>query len=147
MIRAACASDGSRLAEIEVFNYRLYFYPIFRTDKYFFSELSVPVVSEEYRNEPERIANTIVFDDGVIKGFARVKGDEIEKLFVEPPFQNCGIGDALINYAVNCLGAKRLLVLEKNKRAIRFYERHGFHLTDQKHRVDDTNEFLIRMER
>ena len=147
MIRAARDSDGFRLAEIEVFNYRLYFYPIFRTDAYFFSELSVPVLTEEYRSEPERIARTAVYDDGVIKGFVRVNGDEIEKLFVEPAFHGRGIGGALLSYAVETLGGKRLLVLEKNKSAIRFYERYGFHLTEQKQRVDDTPEFLVRMER
>ena len=147
MIRAAGKDDAARLAEIEIFNYRLNFYPIFRNDAYFFSELNVPVVAEEYRTEPERVARTIIYDDGVIKGFARVNGDEIEKLFVEPTFQNRGIGDALIRYATERLGAKRLLVLEKNPRAIRFYEKHGFHLTDRKQRVDDTNEFFIWMER
>ena len=147
MIRAAGKDDTARLAEIEIFNYRLNFYPIFRNDAYFFSELNVPVVAEEYRTEPERVARTIIYDDGVIKGFARVNGDEIEKLFVEPTFQNRGIGDALIRYATERLGAKRLLVLEKNPRAIRFYEKHGFHLTDRKQRVDDTNEFFIWMER
>lgn len=147
MIRAAGKDDAARLAEIEIFNYRLNFYPIFRNDAYFFSDLNVPVAAEEYRTEPERVARTIIYDDGVIKGFARVNGDEIEKLFVEPAFQNRGIGDALIRYATERLGAKRLLVLEKNPRAIRFYEKHGFHLTDRKQRVDDTNEFFIWMER
>ena len=146
-IRPARAEDATRLAEIEVFDYRLHFYPIFRTDRYFFSELNVAVVAEEYANEPERIRNTAVYDDGVIRGFVRVNGEEIEKLFVEPVLQNKGVGDALIRYATEICGGKRLLVLEKNVRAIRFYERHGFHKTDVKKRVDDTNEYLIRMEK
>ncbi len=147
MIRAAGKDDAARLAEIEIFNYRLNFYPIFRNDAYFFSELNVPAVAEEYRNEPERIARTAVYDDGVVKGFVRVNGDEIEKLFVEPVFHGQGIGGALLAYAVETLGGKRLLVLEKNKGAIRLYERYGFHLTEQKQRVDDTPEFLVWMER
>ena len=76
-IRQATNADVFRLAEIEVFNYRLFFYPIFRTDRYFFSELSVPVLIEEYWREPERIARTLVYDDGVVKGFIRVNGEEI----------------------------------------------------------------------
>ena len=36
MIRKATKNDLARIAEIQVFNYRLYFYPIFRTDEYFF---------------------------------------------------------------------------------------------------------------
>ena len=145
-IRPARAEDADRLAEIEVFDYRLFFYPIFRTDRYFFSELTVPVLREEYANEPERIEHTAVYDDGVVKGFVRVNGEEIEKLFVEAAFQKDGVGGALIRYAVETLGGRRLLVLEKNPRAIRFYERHGFHLTDERQRVDDTGEYLIRME-
>lgn len=146
-IRPACPEDVSRLAEIEIFNYRLNFYPIFRTDRYFFSELSVSAVTEEYRNEPERIRSTSVYDDGVVKGFIRIRGDEIEKLFVEPVFQNTGIGGALLTYALEQLGAKRLQVLEKNTRAIRFYQRYGFMLTEKKQPVDDTHVYLVWMER
>lgn len=146
-IRPARAEDLNRIAEIEIFNYRLYFYPIFRSDRYYFEEKTVPNLTAFYANEPGIIEHTVVYDDGVLKGFVRVNGEEIEKLFVEPVLQNKGIGDALFRCAVEILGGKRLFVLEKNVRAIRFYERHGFHLTDQKKRVDDTNEYLIRMER
>lgn len=146
-IRPARAEDLNRIAEIEIFNYRLNFYPIFRSDRYYFVEKTVPNLTAFYANEPGIIEHTVVYDDGVIKGFVRVNGGEIEKLFVEPVLQSRGIGDALFRYAVEVLGGKRLFVLEKNTRAIRFYERHGFHLTDEKRRVDDTNEYLIRMER
>ena len=146
-IRPATAEDLNRIAEIEIFNYRLNFYPIFRSDRYYFCEKTVSRLTEFYENEPGIVEHTAVYDDGVIKGFVRVNGEEIEKLFVEPILQNKGIGDALLRYAVDVRGGKRLLVLEKNTRAIRFYERHGFQLTDRKQRVDDTNEYLIRMER
>ncbi len=146
-IRPAGAEDLNRIAEIEIFNYRLYFYPIFRSDRYYFVEKTVPNLTAFYAAEPGIVEHTVVYDDGILKGFVRVNGEEIEKLFVEPVLQNKGIGDALFRYAVDVLGGKRLFVLEKNLRAIRFYERHGFHKTDVKKRVDDTNEFLIRMER
>ena len=145
-IRAAREGDEVRLAEIEVFGYRQNFYPIFLTDRYFFSELTVPVLIGEYRSEPERLKNSFVYDDGIVKGFVRVSGREIEKLFTDPAFLNRGIGAALLDRALT-EGADRLLVLEKNKKAIRFYERHGFRLTDEKQRIDDTPEFLIRMVR
>ena len=54
-IRRATPSDACRLAEIEVFDYRQHFYPLFKTDRYFFSELNVPVLMKEYQDEPERI--------------------------------------------------------------------------------------------
>ena len=146
-LRPARAEDLFRIAEIEIFNYRLNFYPIFRSDAYYFGEKTVPNLTAFYANEPGVIENTVVYDDGVVKGFVRVQNGEIEKLFVEPVLQNRGIGDALFRYAEETLGGRRLWVLEKNPRAIRFYERHGFHLTEQKKRVDDTNEFLICMER
>lgn len=146
-IRPARAEDLFRIAEIEIFNYRLNFYPIFRSDAYYFGEKTVPNLTAFYANEPGVIENTVVYDDGVVKGFVRVKDGEIEKLFVEPALQNRGIGDALFRYAAETLGGRRLWVLEKNPRAIRFYKRHGFHLTERKKRVDDTNEFLICMER
>ena len=146
-IRAARAEDLNRIAEIEIFNYRLNFFPIFRSEEFYFGEKTVPNLTAFYANEPGVIEHTVVYDDGVVKGFVRVNGDVIEKLFVEPALQNRGIGDALFRYAVETLGGRRLWVLEKNPRAIRFYEKHGFHLTEFKQRVDDTNEFLLCMER
>lgn len=146
-IRPARTEDLNRIAEIEIFNYRLYFYPIFRSDDYYFREKTVPNLLAFYSKEPGIVEHTVVYDDGVLKGFIRVNGGLIEKLFVEPVLQNRGIGDALFRYATETLGGRRLLVLEKNVRAIRFYERHGFHRTGEKQRVDDTNEFLLWMER
>lgn len=144
-IRRARAEDAVRLAEIEIVNYRMNFYPIFLTDRYFFSEMTVPVLIEEYRTIPDRIGTTIVYDNGIVKGFARINNERIEKLFVEPVFQNAGIGGKLIDLAAERFGARDLLVLEKNVKAIRFYQRHGFLVTEEKQRVDDTDEFLIRM--
>lgn len=146
-IRRAIPSDAGRLSEIEVFDYRLYFYPLFRTDAYFFSELNVPALMQEYRDMPELIERTFVYDDGVVKGFIRVNGAEIEKLFVETAFQGKGIGSALLDHAIRHAGADWLLVLEKNEGAIRLYEQHGFRLTEQRQRVDDTEEYLVKMER
>lgn len=146
-VRGAVPADACRLAEIEVCDYRLNFYPLFRTDRYFFSEMNVPVLMGEYQNMPERIGRTFVYDDGVVKGFVRVNETEIEKLFVEPVFQGRGIGSALLEHVIRHTGAKWLLVLEKNEGAIRLYERFGFRLTDRKQRVDDTLEYLVRMER
>ena len=46
-IRPATPDDLARIAEIEVFNYRLNFYPIFRSDEYYFGSLQVPRLMEE----------------------------------------------------------------------------------------------------
>ena len=45
MIRRARTDDLNRIAEIEVFNYRLKFYPIFLDDEFYFGELQVPNVA------------------------------------------------------------------------------------------------------
>ena len=101
----------------------------------------------DYRTSPKKLADSFVYDDGVVKGFIRVNGTEIEKLFVEPAVWGRGIGGRLMEFAAAETGADRLLVLEKNVKAIRFYERHGFALTAERQPVDDTDEYLILMKR
>ena len=64
--------------------------------------------------------------------------DEIKKLFVEPVLQGSGIGEKLLNHAVESRGAAWLWALEKNERAIKFYRKHGFRLTDEKKLEDGT---------
>ena len=83
-IRKATPEDAARLAEIEIFNYRLNFYPIFRCDEFYFDELTVPNLMQQYAEKPSLIGNTYVYDDGVVKGFARNCAGALEKLFVEP---------------------------------------------------------------
>ena len=143
-IRRAKETDLARIAEIEIFNYRLNFYPIFRNDDFYFDELSVPVYMEEIRPHLERM---FVYDDGVVKGFISVDGRRVDKLFVEPVLQGKGIGARLLDYAVQNLGADELWALEKNERAIAFYSRHGFRLTADKKPEEDTCEFLVRLKR
>ena len=83
-VRPAAAGDIPRLAEIEVFNYRLNFYPIFRSDAFYFQELTVPSLMEAYHANPDLITQTCVYDDGAVKGFLRTDGEQLKKLFVEP---------------------------------------------------------------
>ena len=141
-IRKAVQSDAARLAEIEIFNYRLNFYPIFRSDEFYFGDLQVPSLMRAYE-DPALLNNTFVYDDGVVKAM----GGELEKLFVEPVLQGEGIGAALLQYAVQELGARTLWALEKNTRAIAFYQRHGFARTGEKKLEEDTEEYLIKLSR
>ena len=146
-IRQAETRDISRLAEIEVFNYRLYFYPIFKCDKFYFDELSVIGETEKYRRDESLICSTYVYDDGVVKGFVRILDSEVVKLFAEPSLQGQAIGGKLLNYAVERHKVTFLWALEKNVRAIRFYERHGFHVTGEKKLEEDTTEYLVKLTR
>ena len=146
-IRQARMEDAVRIAEIEIFNYRMNFYPIFKSDWFYFEELQVPKQMARYQAEPELIENTLVYDDGAVKGFIRVKNGEVEKLFVEPVLQGRNIGAELLEYAIAERKANFLWALEKNARAIAFYRRHGFSLTGERKLEEDTTEYLVRMQR
>lgn len=141
-VRKALPEDLERISEIEIFNYRLNFYPVFRNDGFYFSELSVSKKIKEYENENEKF---FVYDDGTIKGFVMIDGKEIKKLFVEPVLQGNSIGKKLLEFAVFEMKADFLWALEKNKRAIAFYERNGFFLSGERKPEEDTAEYLVKM--
>ena len=107
LIRQATAKDACRIAEIEIFNYRLNFYPIFRNDEFYFGELQVASAVEELLSEG--LQGRYVYDDGVVKGFIRLQGTQVKKLFVEPVLQGQGIGAKLLAYAIEKHGADHLL--------------------------------------
>ena len=143
-IRKAKIGDLARIAEIEIFNYRLNFYPIFKNDDYYFRALQVPTIMKQYEST---IDHMCVYDDGAVKGMIQIENQEIKKLFVEPVLQGNGIGSKLLTYTIEKHNANTLWALEKNVRAIRFYERHGFQITTDKKLEEDTTEYLIRLER
>ena len=143
-IRKATKEDLARIAEIVVFNYRLNFYPIFKNDDFYFGELQVLNLVESYQS---LIETMWVYDDGAIKGFVQVDKNEIKKLFVEPVLQGNAIGSNLLDFAIDEFDANFLWALEKNVRAIKFYQRHGFYVTSEKKLEEDTTEYLVRMER
>lgn len=143
-IRKATYDDLARIAEIEIFNYRLHFYPIFQNDDFYFADLTVPAQMESLK---PRHPNLWVYDDGVVKGFLEAENQEVKKLFVEPVLQGQSIGAELLMYAIREMDVRTLWALEKNTRAIAFYQRHGFCLTKDKKLEEDTTEYLVRMER
>lgn len=146
MIRKAEIKDISRIAEILVFVKRINYRSIFKNDDYSFNELLVLKVAEEY-SRPENLDNIFVYDDGIVKGMLHMEGTEIAELYVDHFFQNQGIGAKLIEYAKQEYNADRLWAIEKNVKAIRFYEAHGFHISGQKKCVEGTTEFLMKLTR
>ena len=146
-IRQATPADIARVAEIELFNYRLNFYPIFLCDEFYFGEKQVPKEMERYETEEGLLENTFVYDDGVVKGFIQLDGSKVTKLFVEPVLQCNGIGAKLLEFAVTEKQANHLWALEKNVKAIKFYERHGFRVTAEKELEEGTTEYLVKLKR
>lgn len=145
MIRPATRDDLSRIAEILVFVKRVKFRPIFQNDDYSFGELQVLRVAEQYTSLLPCIH---VFDDsGIVKGLIHIEGNEIVELYVDYFFWDQGIGSRLIEFAKENYPVTFLWAIEKNTDAIRFYEAHGFHLTDTKKFEEGTTEYLVKMER
>lgn len=146
-IRKATEQDVSRIAEILVFNNRMNYWPIFQDDTYSFGELQVLPVAQEYQTAKGRLEHTLVYDDGIVKGMIWVEWGEIKKLYVDTFFQGEGIGAKLLEYAVEKQEAEFLWALEKNGRAIEFYQRHGFCRTKERMFEEGTTEYLVRLRR
>ena len=144
-IRKAEARDISRIAEILVFVKRLNFLHIFNDYNYSFGELQVLRVAEEL-SAHGGLDNIWVYDDGIVKGLIRIDGEEIKTLYVDHFFQSMGIGAELLDFASSNFPIKFLWAIEKNTRAIAFYERHGFHKTGIREFEEGTTEYLIRLE-
>ena len=146
-IRKATLQDVSRIAEIFVFTKRMNYRPIFQNDKVSFGEIQVLPLAQEYMADPKKLENIWVHDDEFVKGILHIEGDRIQELYVDSFFQNQGIGAALIDYAIQEFDVRYLFVLEKNEKAIRFYQRHGFSLTDERELEEGTTEYIIKMKR
>ena len=144
MIRRAEEKDLGRIAEILVFNNRLNFFPIFRDEEYSFGEMTVEKQKCALR---EGLDGTYVYEDGILRGFIRVSGTEIVRLYVEPALQGKGVGAALLEFAAENCGADHLWALEKNTGALRFYARHGFVPSGERQHEEDTAEWLILLKK
>lgn len=146
-IRKAELKDLSRIAEIFVFNNRINYFPIFHEEAYSFGEMQVVPMIDQYFKKEEILNRIYVYDDGTIRGFTEINGTEICKLYVDPCLQNNGVGHGLITFAIEKFDADHLWALEKNTRAIAFYNRHGFRWTGTKQLEAGTTEYLLELRR
>ena len=146
-IRKAMIPDLSRVAEIYVFNNRINYFPIFKDAGFSFGKLQVVSLVDQYFKREKILKNIYVFDDGLIKGFIQINRTEICQLFVDTFFQNEGIGGELIEFAIREFQVDHVWALEKNIRAISFYQKHGFHMTDQKKFEEGTTEYIVELEK
>ena len=86
----------------------------------------------------------VYIENDKIEGFIGINEDYIEGIFVNSNYQNKGIGTALLNKAKEAKEELTLNVYEKNRKAIKFYEKNGFKIV--KEAVDkETNEKEFRM--
>lgn len=146
-IRQAALQDASRLAEILIFTKRVTYRPIFHEDKVSFGEMQVLPLAQDYLANPEKLKNIWVFDDEFVKGMIHIEQGQIYQLYVDVFFQKEGIGTKLIDFAIREHQAKCLWVLEKNVRAVKFYQSHGFAVTKERMPEEGTKEFIVKMVR
>ena len=146
-IRKAVVQDASRLAEILIFTKRVNYRKIFCDDRVSFGEMQVYPLARDYIMNPEKLKNIWVYDDEFVKGMLRIEGKLLKELYVDSFFQNEGIGSRLIDFSVRQFDVQRLFVLEKNRDAIRFYQCHGFSLTQERQLEEGTAEYIVKMER
>lgn len=150
MIRCATAQDIPRMAEILVFGKRIAYRGYFKDDEFSFNHLRVIDVMKEYQADPHRLADTMLYDDGIVKGMIRMQSiagypESIElcDFYVEPAFQGHGIGRALIERSIQdarTLARKEIFlwVIRDNLSARRFYERNGFSSADEERLIECT---------
>lgn len=144
-IRKAIPQDVSRIAEILIFTKRMYYRFIFQNDRVSFGELQVLPLAQDYLAHPEKLEHIWVYDDEFVKAMIHIEDKRISELYVDCFFQNEGIGGELVDFAVEKFDANYLFVLEKNEKAIRFYEAHGFLLTAEREKEPGTDEFIVKM--
>ena len=73
---------------------------------------------------------------GRIQGFVGMNGDYVEGIFVALEAQSQGIGKRLLDFVKERKESLYLSAYEKNERAVRFYQREGFVIREE--RLDES---------
>lgn len=109
-----------------MFSKRKNYRTIFNDDTGSFVDLQVYSLAKSYFDNPDSLDRILVYDDKFVKGLISIDGSEIKELYVDPFFEGKGIGGKLLEYTISNYHCKELWVLDKNSRAKKFYNRHGF---------------------
>ena len=124
MLRVAEKKDIARIAEILVFTKRQTYKDIFNDYNVSFNVIQVLSEAEELK-----------------------KPNTLDNFYVDPFFQNEGIGTKIVNHYIELSKNKskelRLFVLDKNVRAIKFYEKFGFKYTGEKEEFADSGFYIL----
>ncbi|EOR05171.1 GNAT family N-acetyltransferase [Acinetobacter genomosp. 15BJ] len=87
-----------------------------------------PLILNEYFHHVQ--LNKYVIDQQIV-GFLGTSDDNIEMLFILPEYRRSGIGQALVNFAVQQLQIYKVDVNEQNFQAVNFYKKMGFHTVNR----------------
>lgn len=79
-------------------------------------------------------------------GFIGTSEKKIEMLFLDPDYFGQGLGQKLLNFAVNKLNAEKVDVNEQNAKALHFYKKFGFEVFERTNEDDQGKNYpLLRM--
>lgn len=147
MLRKAGNRDISRIAEILIFTKRTTYRPIFKNDNVSFNEMQV-LKEIEKLSQPSALDNIYVYDDGIVKATVKIEDigekTKVSEFFVDPFFQGEGIGTKILNNVIEKSKEVFLYVLDKNKRAIRFYVKMGFKYTGEKEEFLNSGFYMLK---
>ena len=147
MLRKAENKDIPRIAEIIIFTKRVTYRPIFQNDNVSFNEMQV-IKEIERLKQPNELDNVYVYDDGIVK--ATIKAETVQgktnvsDFLVDTFFQGEGIGTKILTEIMNKSKDVSLYVLDKNEKAIKFYEKLGFQYSGVKEEFLDSGFFLLQ---
>jgi putative acetyltransferase len=124
-LRPARFHDGGAVAEIHLLARResMPYLPDLHTDE----------ETRAYFRGVIRASDEVVVaeSEGRVVGFAALRAELLEHLYVLPRFQGRGVGSALLERAKElCPEGFRLWVFQRNEEARRFYERRGLRLVE-----------------
>ncbi len=71
-------------------------------------------------------------EEGIPRGFLAFAGEYLAALFVEPNFQDKGIGSRLMRAALRMHPGLTLSVFRENARAVGFYRKHGLEVLEER---------------
>lgn len=74
----------------------------------------------------------VIEKNGIPVGFLSLVENVLAALFVDPFEQGRGLGSSLIGKAKELRPALELTVYRENLRAVSFYEKHGFSITEER---------------
>jgi len=132
-------------------NYRPQVLAVWETSVHATHDFLTPTDFEEIKE----LVRTINFNDlqvfclvdgNEVAGFIGVADKKVEMLFLAPEYFGKGLGQKLLNFAVNELNAEKVDVNEQNTKALKFYQNFGFEIFERTEKDDQGRNYpLLRL--